>query len=85
MEKKDYKDTLNLPATEFPMKANLPKREPEMLKRWEDEGLYEKMLEKNRDKPSYILHDGPRTPTATYTWATLSTRCSRTLSSSTRQ
>ena len=59
MEKKDYKDTLNLPDTEFPMKANLPNREPEMLDRWEKEGLYARILDKNRGGPSYILHDGP--------------------------
>ena len=58
---KDYKDTLNLPQTDFPMKANLAQREPEMLKHWDDQKTYEKVQEKNRtasDK-KYILHDGP--------------------------
>ena len=55
----DYNSTLNLPATEFPMRGNLPKREPETLKKWEDERLYYKMIEKNKGKPSFILHDGP--------------------------
>ena len=55
----DYNSTLNLPQTEFPMRGNLPKREPDTLKKWEDERLYYKMVEKNKGKPSYILHDGP--------------------------
>ena len=41
------------------MRANLPQREPEMQKAWEDEGIYEQMLKRNADKPSFILHDGP--------------------------
>ncbi len=56
---KDYKDTLNLPATEFPMRGNLPAKEPETLNRWNSEGLYHKMLKKNEGKPSFVLHDGP--------------------------
>lgn len=59
MEKVDYSATLNLPSSEFPMRANLPKREPEMLKRWEEQDLYHKLLEKKADQPMYILHDGP--------------------------
>jgi len=59
MEKKDYKDTLNLPATEFPMKANLPAREPGMLGSWESGQIYGKMLDLGSGRPSYILHDGP--------------------------
>jgi isoleucyl-tRNA synthetase len=59
VEKKDYKDTLNLPSTGFPMKANLPNREPETLKSWEGRRVYEKMVEKNSGGPSYVLHDGP--------------------------
>ncbi len=55
----DYNTTLNLPKTEFPMRGNLPKREPETLAKWESERLYYKMIEKNRGKPAYILHDGP--------------------------
>lgn len=46
----DYNKTLNLPKTDFPMRGNLPKREPETLKKWEDERLYYKMIEKNKDK-----------------------------------
>ncbi|MBR4053459.1 MAG: isoleucine--tRNA ligase [Clostridia bacterium] len=56
---KDYKDTLNLPVTAFPMRGNLPAREPEMKKRWDEMDLYKKMLEVNEGKPSFLLHDGP--------------------------
>ncbi|MBF0344747.1 MAG: isoleucine--tRNA ligase [Nitrospirae bacterium] len=56
---KDYKDTLNLPQTEFPMKANLVKKEPQTLSFWKDNAVYQQMLQKNKDNPSYILHDGP--------------------------
>lgn len=55
----DYNSTLNLPATDFPMRGNLPKREPETLEKWESDRLYYKIIEKNQGKPSYILHDGP--------------------------
>lgn len=58
-ETKDYKDTLNLPQTEFPMKANLPEKEPEQLKKWEEEALYEKIIKNNSNKKRYLLHDGP--------------------------
>ncbi len=55
----DYKDTLNLPKTNFPMKANLPQREPEILKKWEESNLYLKIRNISKDRPKYILHDGP--------------------------
>lgn len=55
----DYKKTLNLPKTKFPMKANLEQREPELLKRWGKEKLYNKIREASSGKPKYILHDGP--------------------------
>ncbi len=55
----DYKNTLNLPETGFPMKANLTQREPERLKQWEAMGLYQKMREAGKGKPTFILHDGP--------------------------
>lgn len=59
----DYKDTLNLPQTDFPMKANLSQKEPDILKLWQDSGIYHKIQENNRDKTrdkkKYILHDGP--------------------------
>ncbi|AEG61491.1 isoleucyl-tRNA synthetase [Desulforamulus ruminis DSM 2154] len=55
----DYSKTLNLPQTEFPMRGNLPQREPEILKYWSEIGLYNKVQEKNKGKTKYILHDGP--------------------------
>ena len=55
----DYKDTLNLPKTAFPMKANLAKKEPEMLKAWDQENIYGKIREVSKGRPLYILHDGP--------------------------
>ena len=58
-EKKDYSQTLNLPKTEFPMRANLPENEPKTKERVFDNGLYEKMLKKNEGKEAFVLHDGP--------------------------
>ena len=55
----DYSKSLNLPATEFAMRANLPAREPAMLSNWESDELYKTLMEKNADKPLFILHDGP--------------------------
>ena len=55
----DYKSTLNLPKTDFPMQAGLPKREPEMLKEWQKEKLYENVMKKNEGRTLYVLHDGP--------------------------
>ena len=55
----DYNATLNLPKTDFPMRAGLPKREPEMLKHWEEQDVYNEMLKKNEGKPRFSLHDGP--------------------------
>lgn len=55
----DYKTTLNLPNTDFPMKANLSKNEPDILKRWEENSLYNKIKEKGKERGKYILHDGP--------------------------
>ena len=55
----DYKHTLNLPVTKFPMKAGLPNREPLILKRWQELNLYQKMRDNGKGKPRFILHDGP--------------------------
>jgi isoleucyl-tRNA synthetase len=55
----NYKETLNLPQTDFPMKANLPAREPEMLARWDSTGLYEKIMAARAGAPLFVLHDGP--------------------------
>ncbi len=55
----DYKATLHLPATEFPMRGDLPKREPGILSRWEDEGLYARLRDNAQGRPLFVLHDGP--------------------------
>lgn len=55
----DYGKTLHLPATEFPMRGNLPKREPEYLKYWEENKIYEKRLELRKGNKPFVLHDGP--------------------------
>jgi isoleucyl-tRNA synthetase len=59
----DLKSTLNLPKTDFPMKAKLPEREPEQLAAWEGMGLYYRILESRADAPLFVLHDGPPYPT----------------------
>ena len=55
----DYGKTLNLPKTEFPMRGNLPRREPEILKFWDDTDIYHRVQRKNKGRPKFILHDGP--------------------------
>lgn len=55
----DYNSTLNLPKTDFPMRAGLPKSEPVTLKNWEEEKIYENLMEINEGKPLFVLHDGP--------------------------
>ena len=56
---RDYKDTLFLPKTEFPMRAGLPKREPQWLKRWADLDIYNTLRQDAKDRPPFVLHDGP--------------------------
>jgi isoleucyl-tRNA synthetase len=58
-EGRDYKDTLFLPTTDFPMRAGLPKAEPKHLQRWAEMGLYEKLRADAKDRPPFVLHDGP--------------------------
>ena len=58
-DKPNYKDTLNLPKTDFPMKANLPKLEPSIQEKWEEEGLDEALSQAKPSQPVFILHDGP--------------------------
>lgn len=58
-ETPDYKSTVRLPQTDFPMKGNLPVREPEILKFWEEKKIYPRMLEKNKGKTKFVLPDGP--------------------------
>ena len=59
MEKKNYKDTLCMPKTQFPMRGNLGQKEPDIQKAWKEMDLYNLVLQKNEGKPLYILHDGP--------------------------
>ena len=58
-EANPYKDSLNLPQTDFPMRGNLTQNEPTRLARWDAEGLYQQIQERRKDAPSFILHDGP--------------------------
>ena len=55
----DYKHTLNLPKTDFPMRGNLARKEPEILQHWDDISLYDLIMEERGECPLYILHDGP--------------------------
>jgi len=55
----DMKDTLNLPETAFSMKAKLNQKEPEMIRKWDEIGLYGKILQKRAGAPTFVLHDGP--------------------------
>lgn len=55
----EYKDTLLMPKTEFPMRGNLPNREPDMQAKWEEMNLYKKVQEHTKDRPLFVLHDGP--------------------------
>ena len=79
----DYNKTINLPKTDFPMRAGLPKREPEMLKRWEDMDLYNELLKKNEGKPRFSLHDGPPFSNGSlpvsYTHLRIAASCSRVM------
>jgi isoleucyl-tRNA synthetase len=59
MAKGKYDATINLPRTDFPMRANLPQREPEILKFWEENNIYRRVLDKNAGREKFILHDGP--------------------------
>ena len=58
-EASNYKDTMNLPQTDFPMRGNLAAKEPQRLEKWEQMQLYQRVLEKNKDGEPFILHDGP--------------------------
>ncbi|WP_110112904.1 isoleucine--tRNA ligase [Bacillus sp. CGMCC 1.16541] len=55
----EYKDTLLMPKTDFPMRGNLPNREPQMQQNWEDMNIYEKVQERTKERPLFVLHDGP--------------------------
>ncbi|QZD87112.1 isoleucine--tRNA ligase [Qipengyuania psychrotolerans] len=58
-EQRDYKDTVFLPKTDFPMKAGLPQKEPKILARWQEDGIYEELRETRKGREKFILHDGP--------------------------
>ena len=58
-QKVDYKSTLNLPDTPFPMRGDLAKREPNWVADWQQQKRYEKIREKSKGRPKFILHDGP--------------------------
>ncbi|HWI12057.1 MAG TPA: class I tRNA ligase family protein, partial [Burkholderiaceae bacterium] len=57
--KTDYRSTLNLPDTPFPMRGDLPKREPGWVKEWTDQGIYQRLRDARVGKPRFVLHDGP--------------------------
>ena len=61
----ELKKTLNLPKTDFPMKASLPQNEPKQLEAWQAENVYEQILAARANKPLFVLHDGPPYPTGT--------------------
>ena len=73
----DLKKTLNLPRTDFPMKANLPQNEPKLLARWEGSKLYERIREARAGRPLFVLHDGPPYANNRSIRAPRSTKCSR--------
>ncbi|MFP4078683.1 MAG: class I tRNA ligase family protein, partial [Candidatus Izemoplasmataceae bacterium] len=56
---KDYKDTLHMPKTDFPMRGNLGKKEPSRQTFWEEHGIYQKRLGKNKANPDFVMPDGP--------------------------
>src|SRR5450830_876103 len=58
-EKTDYRSTLNLPDTPFPMRGDLPKREPGWVQEWNDQGIYKQLRDARCGKPRFVLHDGP--------------------------
>jgi isoleucyl-tRNA synthetase len=55
----DYRATLNLPDTPFPMRGDLPKREPGWIRQWSEEGVYQRLRDARHDRPRFVLHDGP--------------------------
>ena len=73
----EWKDTVNLPRTDFPMKANLPTSEPETLVRWAAMDLYGKIRARRAGAPKFVLHDGPPYAIPICIWATRSTMRSR--------
>ena len=66
----DYKDTLNLPDTGFPMRGDLAKRETALVQKWQESKLYERIREASRGRPRFVLHDGPPYANGASTWVT---------------
>ena len=64
----DYKNTLNLPQTDFSMQAGLPKKEPVMLEKWEQDGIYDKLMKKNEGKPRFVCMTALHMPMVTSIW-----------------
>ena len=58
-EKMNYKDTLLMPKTDFEMRGNLPKKEPKYVERWQENDMYNKVIQQNEGKDSFVFHDGP--------------------------
>ena len=75
LNKLDLKKTVNLPQTDFPMKANLAQLEPKLLAQWEKSGIYQQIREARAGRPPIFCTTALPTPTATSTWATPSTNC----------
>jgi len=71
---KGWRDTLNMPETPFPMRGDLAKREPAWTQQWQEDDVYERIRVASKGRPVWVLHDGRRTPTATSTSGTRSTR-----------
>src|ERR1700756_887254 len=71
----ELKKTLNLPKTDFAMKASLPQNEPKQLEAWQAANLYEQILAARADKPLFVLHDGPPYPTGTIHLGTAPRTC----------
>ena len=84
-EQRDYRDTVFLPKTDFPMKAGLPQKEPLILAKWLEGNLEGQIRESRKGRDQFILHDGPPMPMATCTSAMRSTISSRTWSSARRR
>lgn len=64
----DYKETLLMPKTDFPMRGGLPNKEPQIQEKWDAEDQYHKALEKNKGNETFILHDAHHTRMVTYIW-----------------
>ena len=71
----DFKETLNMPKTDFEMRGNLPTKEPTILEKWEEMDLYNLMMEQNKGKERFMLHDGPPYANGNLHMGTAMNRC----------